>query len=1078
MDFIPQKKKFQIIKGDRFLNKKLDILTYRKKQLFKEKINNYDFNYVNEYLIQFKTDFNKIINDEEELKDLLYYGLSKKKNFYIKLSDQDLYLLIDNIHFQDNISIETGDLTKEIIPRMLLIKDNKFTKKTLKVFEEIFNSFSKKGKMTKIQIKNFINKTFDENFKLDDKNISHLFSSYLSNDGFLGLKGFYKFYKLIIQSNTQKNALEEMWKHLNNLGYNNMLEKKNYDLNYVQVYPKEFEEINENLKNYFKILNRKINKLSLGLYVDKIFIQNLNQNNVFRNIKVIEISTSNFHKLIKLSIKFENVEELSFKINKDLKKNINEINNLFPNIKSLNLYIYINFDLINLLRNLTTSKIEDLKIFFLIYYEKYNNNLKNKLIILDKIINLKIDINKDYDYINEIFYDIFINIQFPNLKEYQLSFNMNNFGNNKRIKKMLTDDYNYINIFIIDTLIFKKEFSLKSFFELPNKLKNINYLYLNFENFKFSYQRKKDEKYFFKFIINNEIEFKNYYFNYNLLIDDKEIIKYKKIDIKGLNKINKDINNIEAIIEKKEINLCDINLNIDLKTYYINSFNNIKSIYCENEIQKTNLKELIKKKELKNLKYINIRIGYIKGLYKEMYLYDKYIFDLIKNSKNLKSLILRIDSNNFNKNIKFILDLIKDLNKLRIVNIYSSDFKFETPLEQLIEEFPVLKNRIYYFKEFKINNIGFEMKINNIVEKNRELINTIKCNYDIKEINKPIQIINNKNNEGSNIKKYCTLFLNNEKIEFNLTHIFPNIKKYDIKFRFLKYLNDMSYMFSDCSSLSSLDLSNLNTINVNDMKYMLSNCISLTSLDLSNFNTINVNDMSYMFSDCRSLTNLNLTNFKTINVNNMSFMFSKCSSLTSLDLSNFNTTNVKDMKHMFSTCSSLNSLEISKFNTEIIISMNHMFYKCCSLVSIDLLNFNTINVKDMSFMFSDCSSLKSLKVSKFNTINVISMSYMFSNCSSLISLDLSNFNTSNVKDMNSMFSNCSLLNSLDLSNFDTSKVNNMRCMFSNCISLNYLNLSKFNVINVKYLDNIFSKLSENCKIKTNDELLLNQLKNI
>ena len=139
MDFIPQKKKFQIIKGDRFLNKKLDILTYRKKQLFKEKINNYDFNYVNEYLIQFKTDFNKIINDEEELKDLLYYGLSKKKNFYIKLSDQDLYLLIDNIHFQDNISIETGDLTKEIIPRMLLMKDNKFTKKTLKVFEEIFN---------------------------------------------------------------------------------------------------------------------------------------------------------------------------------------------------------------------------------------------------------------------------------------------------------------------------------------------------------------------------------------------------------------------------------------------------------------------------------------------------------------------------------------------------------------------------------------------------------------------------------------------------------------------------------------------------------------------------------------------------------------------------------------------------------------------------------------------------------------------------------------------------------------------------------------------------------------------------
>ena len=41
--------------------------------------------------------------------------------------------------------------------------------------------------------------------------------------------------------------------------------------------------------------------------------------------------------------------------------------------------------------------------------------------------------------------------------------------------------------------------------------------------------------------------------------------------------------------------------------------------------------------------------------------------------------------------------------------------------------------------------------------------------------------------------------------------------------------------------------------------------------------------MSYMFSGCSSLTSLNLSNFNTNNVNNMSFMFSKCSSLTSLN---------------------------------------------------------------------------------------------------------------------------------------------------------------------------------------------------
>ncbi|WP_228114789.1 DUF285 domain-containing protein, partial [Segatella copri] len=58
----------------------------------------------------------------------------------------------------------------------------------------------------------------------------------------------------------------------------------------------------------------------------------------------------------------------------------------------------------------------------------------------------------------------------------------------------------------------------------------------------------------------------------------------------------------------------------------------------------------------------------------------------------------------------------------------------------------------------------------------------------------------------------------------------------------LKYLNteqvtNMSYMFSDCSALTSLDLSNFNTAKVRDMSYMFYRCSALSSLDLSNFNT-------------------------------------------------------------------------------------------------------------------------------------------------------------------------------------------------------------------------------------------------
>ena len=53
--------------------------------------------------------------------------------------------------------------------------------------------------------------------------------------------------------------------------------------------------------------------------------------------------------------------------------------------------------------------------------------------------------------------------------------------------------------------------------------------------------------------------------------------------------------------------------------------------------------------------------------------------------------------------------------------------------------------------------------------------------------------------------------------------------------------------------------------------------------------------MSDMFYECSSLTSLNLSNFNTDHVKDISGVFSYCSSLTSLNLSNFNTNNVKDM---------------------------------------------------------------------------------------------------------------------------------------------------------------------------------------
>ena len=258
-------------------------------------------------------------------------------------------------------------------------------------------------------------------------------------------------------------------------------------------------------------------------------------------------------------------------------------------------------------------------------------------------------------------------------------------------------------------------------------------------------------------------------------------------------------------------------------------------------------------------------------------------------------------------------------------------------------------------------------------------------------------------------------------------------------------VTNMSYMFSSCHSLASLNLSNFNTSNVTNMYCMFHNCNNLTSLDLSNFNTANVTDMGSLFTRCISLTSLNLSNFNTSNVTNMGGMFSSCSSLTSLNLANFSTANVTNMASMFSGCSSLTSLNLSNFNTSNVTNMGSMFSSCSSLTSLNLSNFNTANVTSMNGMFYYCSNLTNLNLSNFNTSNVTDMSWMFIGCSNLTSLNLSDFNTSNVTDMRLMFSGCSNLTSIDLYNFNTANVNDMGKMFENCSRLTSLNLYNFDM---------------------------------
>ncbi len=225
---------------------------------------------------------------------------------------------------------------------------------------------------------------------------------------------------------------------------------------------------------------------------------------------------------------------------------------------------------------------------------------------------------------------------------------------------------------------------------------------------------------------------------------------------------------------------------------------------------------------------------------------------------------------------------------------------------------------------------------------------------------------------------------------------------------------------------------------------------------IENLNTTEATNMEGMFSECTSLKTLDVTHFNTENVENMRRMFYGCSALTALDVSKLNTVNVTDMTEMFTDCYSLKELKVGMLNTSNVTSMERMFYNCSYMEHLSLNGLNTTNVENMAGMFMRCTSLTDLDVRQFNTAKVTNMKEMFSYCSSLTEVNLNSFNTDKVTNMASMFENCTSLTSIDLTAFYALSVTNMDKMFAHCRALNTIYVYRdWTIENVKSNTNMF-----------------------
>ena len=198
--------------------------------------------------------------------------------------------------------------------------------------------------------------------------------------------------------------------------------------------------------------------------------------------------------------------------------------------------------------------------------------------------------------------------------------------------------------------------------------------------------------------------------------------------------------------------------------------------------------------------------------------------------------------------------------------------------------------------------------------------------------------------------------------------------------------------------------SSLKSSGFNSCSEMFKGFTALTSVSgVSNALKADTWTASQMFQNCSELTTIDFTGVNTGNVYYMDSMFAGCSKLTSLDLSMFDTSKVESMYGMFDGCSSLISLNISQFNTENVTTMVSMFDNCQKLTSLNVASFNTAKVENMQEMFKNCQLLSSLDVTSFNTSEVTNMIGMFSYCRALTSLNLSRFDVSKVADMTQMF---------------------------------------------------------------------------
>ena len=274
----------------------------------------------------------------------------------------------------------------------------------------------------------------------------------------------------------------------------------------------------------------------------------------------------------------------------------------------------------------------------------------------------------------------------------------------------------------------------------------------------------------------------------------------------------------------------------------------------------------------------------------------------------------------------------------------------------------------------------------------------------------------------------------------------------------------MAYWFKDCVNIKTISNIMSNNHMLTDVSYMFSGCESLITVNISANN--NITNMTNFCDGCSELEFVNTVShiaetevIKALDDNGFSDAFSNCPKKEEFDntiywyYGNDEKTNIH-----------LSSIEPTDSHYIAGHFIDGDIYTNISMLPIDNENVEKIVIDNAISIKNDCSKEFIANISKnatmienienIDTSDATDFSMMFNECI-ITSLDLSNFDMSSATTIYSMFYNCNDLVEINLTDWDTSQVTDMSYLFYGCNSLNIIDISSFDVSNVENIDFMF-----------------------